>query len=119
VAEYVVGCSAAVVFGDMERDDLGNGLGVRMYSIERLAAVGLGRSAPAGADRIDHDEIGEGEPGRGVVPQAGGGRVVTWKLEDARADQAQVQIGGCRARSAVEGEGRDGWQARHSWRRRQ
>src|SRR6266851_444545 len=76
-----------------------------MHAIERLAAVGLGRSAPAGADRIDHDKIGEGEPGRGIVPHARRGRVVTGKLEDARADQAQVQIGRCRARSAVEGEG--------------
>ena len=76
-----------------------------MYSIECLAAVGLGRPAPAGADGIDHDEIGEGEPGRGIVAHARGGRVVSWKLENARADQAQVQISRCRARSAVEGEG--------------
>src|SRR6516165_2118257 len=76
-----------------------------MYSIECLAAGGLGRPAPAGADGIDHDEIGEGEPGRRIVAHARGGRVVSWKLENARADQAQVQISRCRARSAVEGEG--------------
>src|SRR5438128_5049520 len=76
-----------------------------MHAIERLAAVGLGRSAPAGADRIDHDEIGEGEPGRVIIPHARRGGVVTGKLQNARADQAQVQISRCRARSAVEGEG--------------
>src|SRR5258707_15852569 len=76
-----------------------------MHAIERLAAVGLGRSAPAGADRIDHDKIGKGEPGRGVVPHARRGRVVTGKLEDARPDQPNVQLSRRRAPSAAAAKG--------------
>src|SRR5438067_10724266 len=104
-AEQVFGRSAAAVLSDIERDDLGHSLRVLSHAVEGFAAVGLGWPAPAGADRIDEYEIGEGEPGRGVVLHARRGRVVAGKLENARAEDTQVQIRRCRARSAVEGEG--------------
>src|SRR2546423_10169568 len=39
-----------------------------------------------------------------IVPQPGGSGVVADKLGDARPNQPQGQIGGCRARSAIEAE---------------
>src|SRR5262249_23129177 len=72
-AEDVFGRTAAAVLGEIERDDLCNGLGVRVHAIKRLAAVGLCPAAPARAHPIAHDQIGKRHPGSRVVPQAGGG----------------------------------------------
>ena len=69
--------------------------------------VRLDRAAPAGADRIDQHQVGEGEPGVGIVAQGRGRRIVAVRpeIEDARADQAEMQESGRRARPAVENEG--------------
>ena len=61
--------------------------------------------SPAGADRIDHDQVGESEPGLRIVLQAGGRGIIAGELEDPRPDQTQMQIGRRRARAAVESEG--------------
>ena len=58
---------AAAVLAEVERDGLGQRLRILAHAIERVAAVGLGRPAPAGSDRIDHHQIGEAEPGLRVV----------------------------------------------------
>src|SRR5262245_48004315 len=104
-AQDVFGRVAATVLGEIERDGLGQRLRVLAHTVERAAAVALGRAAPAGSDRIDQDQIGEGEPGVRVVLQAGGGGIVAGEVEDTRANQAEIQIRRRGAGSAIEREG--------------
>src|SRR4029079_7216695 len=71
-----------------------------------LAVLTFDRPTPAGSNRVDHHQVGEREPGIWIVAQ---GRtryvmLVLSEIENARADEAKVQKGGCRARSAVENE---------------
>ena len=77
------------------------------HAVERAAAVGLGGPAPAGADRIDHDQIGEGEPGLRDCPAGArrpGSLPAKFERSAARPDP-RCQKGRCRARPAVESEG--------------
>ena len=106
-AQEVFGRRAAAILGKIEGDDFGHGLRILAHAVESIAAVGFGRPAPAGANRIDHDQIGKCEPGGGIVAQARGGSVVAGKLEDARTGESQIEVGRRRPRPAVEGE-RDG-----------
>ena len=65
---------------------------------------GLGE---AGADGVDEDEVGEVEPGAGVVGEGGGvgGAVASVAEGDMLgADGSEVEEAGGRARAAVEGE---------------
>ena len=97
----------AVVLGDVKRDHLRHRLGVAAHAPERAAAVGLGRPAPAGADRIDQHQIGEGEPGIRIVDQADIGAVMPGHAElgDARTHHAEMEESRSRARAAIEHEG--------------
>ena len=95
----------AAVLGDVKRDRLGERFGVAMHAPERAAAVGLGGATPAGADRIDHHQIGESEPGVRIVDQADIGAVkAVAESGDARTDQAEIEERGAGARTAVEHE---------------
>src|SRR6185437_5629305 len=71
-----------------------------------LAVIRLDCAAPPGADRIDQHQIGEVEPGVGIVAQLRGRGIASlWpEIENARADQAEMEEGGGRAGSAVEDE---------------
>ena len=71
-----------------------------------FGVVRLDGAAPAGADRIDQYQIRKTEPCVGVVAQLRGRRVmaVRAEIEDARADQTEMEEGRCRARPAVECE---------------
>ena len=65
------------------------------------------RTAEPGADGIDEDEVGEVEPGAGIIEQAGGiRRAVAFvaELDVLGTDCAQVEIDGRSARAAVEGK---------------
>ena len=106
-AEDVFGRQRAAVLRQVERDGLGQDLGIALHAPERAAAVGLGRPAPARADRIDQDQIREGKPGVRIVLEARGRAVVAAlsKLDDARADRAEIEERRGGARSAVEDEG--------------
>ena len=106
-AEDIFRRRAAAVLGDVKRDHFRHQLGVAMHAPEGAAAVGLCRPAPAGADRIDQHQIGEGEPGIGVVAEADIGAVMAVHAErgDARADQAEIEKSRGGARPAVEHEG--------------
>ena len=119
-AEQIFRRSDAVVLGDIERDRLGERLGVAADAPEMLGVVRLHRAAPAGADRIDQHQVGEGEPGVGIVAQLRGRSVaaVGPEIEDARADQAEMQKGGGRARPAVEHESQRPVRAGVLWRHR-
>ena len=73
-----------------------------------LSSLAVARPAIAGADRIDEDEIGEVEPARVVVDQAGRGAEqlsLRGHLDGLGPDGAEMQIGRCRARTAIEDEG--------------
>ena len=96
-----------VVLGDVKRDHLRHRLGVAAHAPERAAAVGLGRPAPAGADRIDQHQIGEGEPGIRIIDQADIGAVVPGHAElgDARTHHPEMEEGRSRAGAAIEHEG--------------
>ena len=98
--------TGAAILGDVERDRLSPSIGVAMHAPECAAAVGLGRPAPAGADRIDQHQIGEGEPGVGIIDEMDVGAVMAIHAEfgDARADQAEIEERRSRARPAVEDE---------------
>ncbi len=69
-----------------------------------LGVVRLDRAAPAGADRVDQHQIGEVKPGVGIVAQLRGRGVapVRPEIEDARADQAEMEESGGCARPAIE-----------------
>ena len=65
-------------------------------------------AAEAGADGVDEDEVGEVEPGAGIVGEGGGvGGTVAFVAECdvLGADGAEVEIDGGGAGAAVEGEG--------------
>ena len=95
----------ADVFGDVEGDHLSHRFSVAVHAPEAVAAFGFGGPAPAGADRIDQNEIGEGEPGVRVVGEADAGSViVAAERSDARPDEAEVEERRAGARSAVEHE---------------
>ena len=77
-----------------------------MDAPEDAAAVVFGGPAPAGADRIDQHQIGEGEPGVRIVRQTDLRAVVTVAEDcDARADKAEIEERRARSRAAVEHEG--------------
>ena len=104
-AQNVFRRTDAAVFGDVKRDHLGERFGIAMHAPERAAAVGFGGPAPAGADRIGHHKIGEGEPGIRVVHQADIGAIIAIaERRDARADQSEIEERRAGAGSAVEHE---------------
>ena len=106
LAQNVFRRAEAAVLGDVESDHFRHRLGVAVHAPERAAAVGLGRPAPAGADRIDQHQIGEGEPGIRVVNQMDVGAVIAAaEGSDARADQSEVEECGTGAGAAIEYEG--------------
>ena len=78
-----------------------------MHAPECAAAIGLGRPAPAGADRIDQHQIGEGKPGVRIIDQADGGAVVPSHAElgDARTHHPEVEERRSRAGPAIEDKG--------------
>jgi hypothetical protein len=98
--------TGSAVLGDVQRDDFRHRLGVAVHAPECPGAIGLGGPAPASADGIDQDEIGESEPGLRIVHQTDIGAVtaVHAELGDPRADQPEVQKRRCGARAAVEHE---------------
>ena len=68
--------------------------------------AGTGRAAVAGAGRVDEHQVGEREPGVGIVDR---GRVLARDDGDGEgdapwADGAEVEEGGSGAGTAVEGE---------------
>ena len=71
------------------------------------AAVGLGGTAPAGADRVHQHQIGEGKPGVGIVDQLHIGAIAPGhaELRNPWTDQTEIQKCRRRARTAVEDEG--------------
>src|SRR5262249_61075350 len=85
---------------------------LRICPVLRLAALlrvrlllGLDDSAEAGADRVDEDEVAEGEPRRLVLDEARGHRrerAVGGELDALRADRAHVQVRRRRSRAPVE-----------------
>src|SRR6202034_1017184 len=91
--------TGSAVFRDVERDDLGHRLGIAMYAPEEAAIVGLGCPAPAGADRIDQDQIGESQPSIRIIDQADMRTVPAVRAEfgDARPDQSEIEERRCRA----------------------
>ena len=107
LAEQIFRRRSAVVVVDVKRDRFRHGVGIAADAPEVLGVIGLGGAAPAGADRIDEDEVGEGEPGVGIVVQLGVRRVASAgaEIEDAGAGEAEMQEGGGRAGAAVEHEG--------------
>ena len=106
LAQNVFRRTQSAVLGDVERDHFRHRFGVAVDTPERAAAVGLGRPAPAGADRIDQHQIGEGEPGVRVVHEMDVGAVkAVAECGDARADQAEIEKRRGGARPAVEHEG--------------
>ncbi len=67
-----------------------------------------GRPAVAALDGIDEDEVGEVEPGVGVVDHLAGGEgelAAVAVIEHAGSERADLQISRARAGSAVEGDG--------------
>ena len=99
-------CGAAVV-GGIERDHLGDHLGVAAHVEIGVGGLRLDGAAPAGGERIDEDEIGEGEPGVRIVDELRRGAVVAVRaeLDNARTGEAEMQIRGRGAGPAVEREG--------------
>ena len=97
----------AAVLGDVKRDHLRHRLGVAAHAPERAAAVGLGRPAPAGADRIDQHQVSEGKPGVRIIDQANIGAVVPGHAElgDARTHHPEMEKGRSRAGAAIEDKG--------------
>ncbi len=105
-AEQIFRRRRAVVLGDVKRNRLRERVRVAADAPEMLGVVRLDCAAPAGADRIDQHQIGEAKPGIGIVAQRRGRCIAAAgpKIEEARADQAEMQEGGRRARPAVEHE---------------
>jgi hypothetical protein len=60
LSEEVFGRVAAAGLGEIERNRFGQRLSVLPHAIECAAAVRLRRPAPAGSNRIDEHQIGEG-----------------------------------------------------------
>src|SRR5262245_29583198 len=105
-AEDIFWRADAAVLGDIKRNDLGERFGVAMHAPERAAAVGFGGAAPAGADRIDHDEIGKSEPGVRVVDEANVRAVeAAPEHRDARTREPEIEKGRASSRAAIEHEG--------------
>ena len=59
--------------GEEEADEIGERLGVLLDAVEIVLVLAVADAAVAGADRIDEDEVGEVEPARIVVGEAGRG----------------------------------------------
>jgi len=106
-AQQIFRRAGAIVVIDIERDDLGHRFGVTAHAPEFSGVFRLERAAPAGSDRIDENEIGETQPGIRIVAQLGacGVAAAGAEIEKAGPGEAQMQEGGCGARSAVEHEG--------------
>ena len=99
-AQDEFGRADAAVLGDIERDHLGERLGIAMHAPERAGAVRLGGPAPAGADRIDHHEIGESEPGVRVVGEANVRAVeAVAEHRDARTHEPEIEKSRARSRA--------------------
>ena len=104
-AQDEFGRADAAVLGDIERDHLGERLGIAMHAPERASAVRLGGPAPAGADRIDHHEIGESEPGVRVVGEANVRAVeAVAEHRDARTHEPEIEKSRARPGPAIEHE---------------
>ena len=100
----------ALMPGQPTADDRAQRVDIALHIPERLVRVVLLALAVAepGADRIDKDEIGEGEPGRGIVDKSDRGRrhrAGRRRVEDARPERAEMQKHRGGAGAAVEHEG--------------
>jgi hypothetical protein len=72
-----------------------------------LRVLALDDAAESGSDRIDEDEVAEGQPGRLVLHEARGHcrqRAVRREVDPLRPDGAHVEVGGGGTRTAVEDE---------------
>ena len=99
----------ALVFDEPLVDGEGEVLDVRGGGEEELFAfvVGDERLGEAGADGVDEDDVGEVEPGAGVVGEGGGVRGAVAGVAEGDvlgADGAEVEEAGGGAGAAVEGE---------------
>ena len=99
----------ALVFDEPLVDGEGEVLDVRGGGVEEFFAFVVGDEGlgEAGADGVDEDEVGEVEPGAGVVGEGGGvgGGVAGVAEGDVLgADGAEVEEAGGGAGAAVEGE---------------
>ena len=100
----------AVVFDEVVVDDAGEVGDVLVGAVEELLGLvfrdeGAGE---AGANGIDEDDIGEVEPGAGIVGEGGrvrGALAFGSKANAFGTDGAKVEVDRSRAGTAVEGEG--------------
>src|SRR3546814_1217213 len=94
-------CSAdlvapAAVPGQPEADRLAERAEIGLDAVEELVGVfdALRRAAEAGADGVQEDQVGEGEPGRRVLHQPrAGDPAARRRLDDPRPKRAQVEEG--------------------------
>src|SRR5207248_6856557 len=75
-----------------------------MHRPKVARAVRFGRAAPARADRIDQNEVGEWQPGVWIVDQTHFGAVMTvgTELGNARPNHPEIEKSGSSAGAAVE-----------------
>ena len=106
-AEQIGWRAGASMMRQVQRDHLGDRLRVLPHAVKILGVVGFRGAAPAGADRVDQHEIGEGEPALRIVDEVGVGAVTLGRpeVEPARSHKAQMQECGGRARATIEDEG--------------
>ena len=114
-----LGRQPALVAGQIEPDELAEAVEIALHAPivaglalfrRLLVALGAGfrHDAVAGADRIDEDEVSEGEPGVRVVAQAdrrGRPGAVGVEREPARPDPAEMKEYARRPGAAIEQEG--------------
>ena len=100
----------ALVPAEPEADERGQRIQIRLRAEEaacRLLASAVTVAAEAGLDRIDEHEVGEREPGIRVRHDPGGrrGRRAVLERDPPGPQRAEMEIGGRRARPAIEHEG--------------
>lgn len=92
----------------VEADEGADGAGVLLDAPEIGGVLSRRSAAIAGAHRVDEDEVGHVEPSIGIVDKllrCGQKVAVRGGRDDTRAQRSEMQIGGRRARPAVEDEG--------------
>src|SRR5699024_3975066 len=90
-------------------DDARQVVDVRVGTVEQLGGLFLVHqgTAETGADGVDEDQVGEVQPGAGVVFQRGrigGGVALVAEFHRLRADGAEVEVHRGRAGTTVECE---------------
>ena len=110
-ADEIFARTEAVVFDEPVVDDARQVLDVGLGAVEELLGLGFrdGGAAESGADGVDEDEVGEVEPGAGIVDQRGGiGGAVAFVSDAFKmlgADGAEVEIDRRSSGASIEGEG--------------